>query len=80
MARSSARAHSEPEPDDPPTDPSAIEHAYRVHRARRRALSARRRRTRYAHLRFYVTLTALVFLFVLVSLTVWNELQRLFGL
>ena len=79
MARSSARATDE-EPDDPPTDPAAIEHAYRVHRARRRARTERRRRSRYAQLRFYVTLTALVFFFVLVSLTVWNELQRLFGL
>jgi len=80
MARPQARARSAEQAEEPPTDPTAVEHAYRVHRARRRARIERRRRTRYAQLRFYVMLSALVFLVVLVSLTVWNELQRLFGL
>ena len=80
MPRSQARARSARQPDEPPTDPAVVEQAYRRHRARRRARIERRRRTRYAHVRFYVMLTALVFVSVLVSLTVWNELQRLFGL
>jgi hypothetical protein len=80
MAQAKARARPTPE-DDAPSDPAAaIEHAYRFHRARRRARLERRRRTRYAQLRFYVMLCALVFLCVLVSLTVWNQVQRLFGL
>ena len=80
MARSQAGARSADDADDPPTDPTAVEEAYRFHRARRRVRVERHRRTRYAQLRFYATLTALVFVVVLVSLTVWNELQRLFGL
>jgi hypothetical protein len=80
MPQARARARPAPE-EDPPNDPTAaVEHAYRFHRARRRARIERYRRTRRAQLRFYVTLCALVFLVVLVSLTVWNQVQRLFGL
>ena len=31
-------------------------------------------------MRFYVTLVALVFVIVVLGLTVWHEIQRLFGL
>ena len=40
----------------------------------------RRRATQLAGLRFAVTLGLLVFVFVVLSLTVWAEVQRLFGL
>jgi len=74
-----------PEPiqrhEEPPIDPSAaIEHAYRFHRAKRRVRQQRRYEMRKANLRFYVVLVTLVFVSVLVALTVWNEIQRIFGL
>lgn len=73
------RVVSSPEP--PPVDTTdAIRKAYRFHRAKRRARVERLRRSRYAGVRFAVTLALLVFFFVLLSLTIWNEVQRLFGL
>jgi hypothetical protein len=73
---------SRPDPSEtPPVDPSAaIEHAYRFHRAKRRVRAQRQQRKRVAGLRFYFVLTALVFFAVLLGLTVWDEIQRLFGL
>jgi hypothetical protein len=75
---------SSPEPSEaesPPVDTSAaIEHAYRFHRAKRRVREKRQQRKRVAGLRFYTVLTALVFFAVVLGLTVWNEIQRLFGL
>jgi hypothetical protein len=68
-------------PEEPPIDPSAaIEHAYRFHRAKRRVRDRRRYETRKAHVRFYAVLMTLVFVTVLVALTIWNEIQRIFGL
>jgi hypothetical protein len=67
-------------PDEPPLDPRAIEHAYRFHRARRRARVRRQNEARTANVRFYVVLTTLVFVLVLIALAVWNEVQRVFGL
>jgi hypothetical protein len=68
-------------PEEPPVDPSAaIEHAYRFHRAKRRVRQRRRYEMRKANVRFYVVLVTLVFVSVLVALTVWNEIQRIFGL
>jgi hypothetical protein len=65
----------------PPVDTSdAIRAAYRFQRAKRRVRDERRRRTQLAGLRFAVTLAALVFVFVVLSLTVWAEVQRAFGL
>jgi hypothetical protein len=65
----------------PPVDTSdAIRAAYRFHRTKRRVRVERRRATRAAGLRFAVTLAVLVFVFVVLSLTVWAEVQRLFGL
>jgi hypothetical protein len=81
-----ARPEADLESDDqqaaePPTDPSdAIQWAYRFHRTKRRLRVERRRATQLAGLRFAVTLALLVFVFVVLSLTVWAEIQRLFGL
>jgi hypothetical protein len=69
------------ESDQPPIDPSAaIEHAYRFHRAKRRVRDRRRYETRKAHVRFYGVLMTLAFVTVFVALTIWNEIQRIFGL
>ena len=67
--------------DAPPVDTSdAIRAAYRFQRAKRRVRDDRRRASQYAGLRFAVTLAALVFVFVVLSLTVWAEVQQAFGL
>jgi len=69
-----------PAEETPPIDPDAIEDAYRYHRARRRARIERRRHTRRAGLRFWVVLFLLVAASVLLVVTVWGQVQQLFGL
>ena len=67
--------------DEPaPVDPSAVERAYRLERARRRARLEHQRERRRAAVRFFVTLAVLLLLSVLLTLTVWRQVQRLFGL
>ena len=66
--------------DTPPIDPDAVERAYRLQRARRRARLERTRERRLAGLRFAFVLLVLVGLTVFLSLTIWNQVERLFGL
>jgi len=81
MARPERSIRPDPPTDPVPVDPSdAIRSAYSFHRAKRRVRFERQRRTRQAGFRFAVTLGLLVFIAVVLSLTVWNEVQRLFGL
>ena len=69
------------EPDDAPRlDPDVIERSYHHHRARRRARVEHRRRTKRAGARFWVVLGVLVAACVLLALTTWREIGRLFGL
>ena len=68
------------EPEPPVGTADAIHHAYRFHRTKRRLREERQRAARLAGVRFAVTLALLVFVFVVLSLTVWAEVQRLFGL
>jgi hypothetical protein len=68
-------------PDEaPPVDPDAVRSAYRLHRARRRARIEHRRRTKRAGIRFWVVLLLLVAASVLLAVTLWREIQQLFGL
>ena len=81
MARPEPRERRDQSTEPAPVDPAdAIRSAYSFHRAKRRVRVERQRRTRQAGLRFAVTLALLVFIAVVLSLTVWNEVQRLFGL
>lgn len=64
----------------PPYDPVAVDRAYQQERARRRARIERERAQRRAGLRFWLVLLALLGITVLLSLTVWREIERLFGL
>jgi hypothetical protein len=74
-------APAPPAEPEPPLDTSdAIRSAYRFHRTKRRLHDERRRAARLAGVRFAVTLALLVFVCVVLSLTVWAEVQRLFGL
>jgi hypothetical protein len=67
-------------PDDPPVDPTAIDRAYRAHRARRRAKLARRREQARARLRFLVATVVLIAMAVALLLVLWREIQSVFGL
>jgi hypothetical protein len=67
-------------PDTPPVDPEAIDRAYHYHRARRNARLRRRREKSQARLRFAVTFAILVGLALFLMLTIWHEIQKVFGL
>ena len=56
-------------PDDPPVDPHAVDRAYHYHRARRNA-----------RLRFVLTVSILIALAIGLMLTIWHEVQNVFGL
>jgi hypothetical protein len=68
------------EEDSPSLDPAAIERAYQRERARRRHRSRRKTEARRSNLRFWVVLIGLVFLTVFVALTVWHEVEQIFGI
>ena len=65
--------------DAPSLDPAAIERAYQRERARRRARIEKKRAGRRSNVRFWVVLAALSFLTVFLALTVWHEVQTVFG-
>jgi len=65
---------------DAPFDPVAVDRAYLQERARRRARHERSLARRRAGLRFWLVLLGLVAVSVLLTLTIWREVERLFGL
>ncbi len=67
-------------PEDPPVDPHAIDRAYHYHRARRNAKLRRKREHARARLRFVLTVSILVALAIVLMLTIWREVQNVFGL
>jgi hypothetical protein len=67
-------------PEDPPVDPEAIDRAYRYHRARRNAKLRRKRESAHARLRFVLALGVLAALAIFLMLTIWHEVQKVFGL
>jgi len=67
-------------PEEPPVDPEAIGRAYHYHRARRDARLRRTREKARARLRFVVTFVVLVGLALFIMLTIWHEVQKVFGL
>lgn len=71
---------SDEAPETPPVDPFAVQRAYRRERLRRRARDERLRERRLANLRFFLVLGLLFALSVFLTLTIWEEVQRLFGL
>lgn len=71
----------ERESDDVPyVDHEAVRKTVRLHRARRKARIEHQRRGRRAAIRFWVVLLLLLVAVVVLLLTVWHEIQRLFGL
>jgi len=70
-----------PAEDESPTiDPVAVHQAYRRERARRRIRHERQRATKHARRRFWVVLVLLLAASVFLSVTLWHEIERLFGL
>jgi type VI protein secretion system component VasF len=68
-------------PEAPPeTDPATVERAYRRQRAKRRALEERRRERRRARFRFWGIVLLLLGGCVYLSLSIWHQVQHLFGL
>lgn len=67
-------------PKDPPVDPGAVDRAYRYHRARRTARRRRKRESARARLRFVIVLGVLLALAIFLMLTIWHEVQSVFGL
>ena len=63
-----------------PVDPSAVDRAYHFYRAKRHARVEHRRATRLARLRFWAVAGLLLLAVLVVGVTVWDEVQRLFGL
>jgi hypothetical protein len=66
--------------ESPSLDPAAIERAYERERARRRHRIERKTEARRSNVRFWVVLGALTFLTVFLALTVWHEVQQIFGI
>ncbi len=64
----------------PPYDPIAIDRAYLQERARRRARVERSRARRRASVRFWVVLVVLLAASIVLIVTIWREIERLFGL
>ncbi len=67
-------------PHDPPVDPTAVDRAYRLHRAKRRARLRQKQERAHARLRFFVMLLLLAGFAIALMLTIWNEIQKVFGL
>ena len=67
-------------PDGLPRPPTPVERSLVRERAKRRARIERERERRRATFRFVALLLALVFLTVLLGLTIWDQIQALFGL
>ncbi|MDQ2967141.1 MAG: hypothetical protein M3R37_02340 [Actinomycetota bacterium] len=75
-----ARRHVAARAEESPVDPEAIDRAYHYHRARRNARVRRKREKAHARLRFFLTFAVLAGLALFLLLTIWNEVQKVFGL
>ena len=64
----------------PVVDHEQVQQTVRLHRARRKARLAHQKRTKRAGIRFWVVLVVLLVVSVVLSVTVWREIQHLFGL
>jgi hypothetical protein len=63
----------------PPLDPHAVERAYLLHRARRRARFEHHREKRRAGVRFWFVVLVLVGASLALAALIVQEVQRLFG-
>ncbi|HEY8842397.1 MAG TPA: hypothetical protein VIM23_00695 [Gaiellaceae bacterium] len=61
-------------------DPTAVQRNYRRQRIKRRVLEERAYEKNLARLRFWLALTAVIATSIGLTLVIWNQIQRLFGL
>jgi hypothetical protein len=61
-------------------DPTAVHRNYRRQRIKRRVREERAYEKNLARLRFWLALTAVIATSVGLTLVIWNQIQRLFGL
>jgi hypothetical protein len=64
----------------PIDDPVAVHQAFRHHRAKRLARIEHRREHQHARRRFWILLAALFVLAVFLSVTIWAQIQSMFGI
>lgn len=76
VGRTKARSGEEA----PPLDPNAIEQAYRIHRARRRARLEHIRERKRAGRRYWIVLAIVLVVAGILAVRTLDEVQRLFGL
>ena len=67
-------------PDVPVYDSGSVQREYRRHRAKREARARLTRERRAANIRFWLIVIGLVALSVYLSIAMWHQVQRLFGL
>ena len=66
--------------EEPPLDPHAVSHAYRLHRARRAAKKRFHREKRWAGVRFWLVLALVVIVTGVIATRTLGEIERVFGL
>ncbi|MFQ5426076.1 MAG: hypothetical protein ACE5EV_03240 [Gaiellales bacterium] len=69
-----------PDPKPPPVDYEAVPRAFVTHRARRAARERHEYEIKRGWIRFLLLLVALIFVGFLLSFSIWDEIQSLFGL
>ena len=81
MRQLKTRSRVEEAPADLPVlDPSAVRRNYREARLRRRQRIERTMRSRHASVRFWAVLVILLSFSAYLGVTVWNQIEQLFGL
>jgi len=75
-----ARSRHTVEEEPPLVRPSDLDRAYRLHRARRQARIEHRRAVRRARLRFWFVLGSLVLGCLVLLVTIWTQVEHIFGL
>jgi hypothetical protein len=73
------RARSEPT-GPPVEDPLAVHHAFRQHRRKRLARIDHRREQQTASKRFWLLIGGLFLLALLLGVTIWEQIQSIFGI
>ncbi len=79
MAATAPRARAD-ESAPPLDDPHAVRRAFVLHRRRRIARIEHRVEHKWARRRFWILIGCLVLLAVFLCITVWGQLQSMFGI
>ena len=69
-----------PPAENPANSPAAVDRAYHAHRAQRAARLERQRLRRRARVRFVLILGGLVLAILVILVTIWSEIQKVFGI